>query len=235
MRSVEHAAIRPLFPLIAVLAMFCTHSIPIVNGGGSEVEVVGYIYFLNDGPASSTQVKLIPQDYDASAMSANGNLTIDTSDAQGRYAFRNIAPGKYNIQAVHLTQRTRMLVTGFEVAGDSTVVPSSVLLKPGTVRLLLPDSAVAVHEGRVTIPGTDIGVFVKGGSSEIIVDSVPAGRIPEIRYMVNDAAAMTLIDVRVAPSDTTTIINPSWKMSSASSMFPCWLPTIDIIIGKYSL
>jgi len=46
------AAIRLIVPLIAALAMFCTQSIPVSNGGGSEVEVVGYVNFLDDGPAS---------------------------------------------------------------------------------------------------------------------------------------------------------------------------------------
>jgi hypothetical protein len=203
------AAIRLIVPLIAALAMFCTQSIPVSNGGGSEVEVVGYVNFLDDGPAPSTQVKLIPRDYDASAAGAIDDLMIDTSDAQGRYTFRNVTPGKYNVQAVQLAQRTRMLVTGLEVAGDTTVVPSAALLKPGTVRILLPGNEV--REGHVTITGTDIAVLVKVGSSEIIVDSVPAGRMPEIRYLVNDTAAMTRKDVLVTPSDTTTIVNPLWK------------------------
>jgi hypothetical protein len=208
-RPFKRAAIRLVFPLVAALAVLCAQSVQNNGGGGSEVEVVGYVYFLDDCPAPFTQVKLIPRDYDASASGAIGDSMIDTSDAKGRYAFRNVTPGKYNVQAVQLVQRTRMLFTGLEVAGDTTVVPPEALLKPGTVRILLPGKTVG--EGRVTIPGTDIAVFVKGGSSEIMVDSVPAGRIPEIRYMINDTAVMTRKDVLVSPSDTTTIVNPSWK------------------------
>ena len=39
---------------------------------------------------------------------------IDTSDASGQYTFDNIQPGLYNIQAVQLEDRTRMLVLGLK-------------------------------------------------------------------------------------------------------------------------
>ncbi len=139
------------------------------------------------------------------------NTLIDTSDVNGRYAFNGVAPGFYNVQAVHLVQRTSLLVTGIEVADDTTVVPPATLLETGTIRLLLPSNFIP-ENGYAYVPGTDIAVFFTNDVIEIVLDSVPSGRIPEIRYVItDDTTAISKLDVIVLPADTITIANPSWK------------------------
>ena len=133
-------------------------------------------------PPPATQVKLIPQDYDPSIMGAINDSLIDTSDAEGRYSFKNVIPGIYNVLAIQIKQRTRMLVTGLEVDSGTITVPPETLQEPGAIRWLLLGSAE--HNGYVTIPGTDLAVFVPTGSNDILLDSVPAGTIPEVRYQV---------------------------------------------------
>jgi hypothetical protein len=182
------------------------------GGGGSEVEVVGRVYFPNGDPAVRTQVKLIPRNHNAVTEGQIGDSLIDTSDANGTYAFKGVTPGWYNMLAVHLTQRTRLFITGIEVApADTTPIPSGILLQPGAIRLLLsPDGNR--FDGYAFIPGTDIAGYPSKDASEVMLDSVPAGKIPEVRFIITgDSSTVTKMDVVVNPGDTTTIANPSWK------------------------
>lgn len=194
--------------LAVPVILLCTDPAPVSQGGGgSEVEVVGMVFSADNTPAYKTQIKLIPLAYDAFTGGAIGDSLIDTSDASGLYQFRNVAPGSYNVQAVGLTTRTRMLITNVDVTGDTTHIQDGVLKQPGTVRLL---SGTSMGAGYITIPGTDIAIAVKENSEEIIIDSVPSGELPDIQVVTASAAVLTLTDVVVVPGDTTTIVNPRW-------------------------
>ncbi|NLE00549.1 MAG: DUF2341 domain-containing protein [Fibrobacter sp.] len=190
------------------LLIFCNHPSIVNNGGGgSEVEIVGVIYN-QDGPAPRTQVKLIQSNYNPLIMSPIVDSMIDTTDALGRYRFKNISSGQYNVQAVHLSQRTRLLVTGIEVTTDKFIIVSrDTLRKPGSIRLKL--STEAASDGYLSIPGTDITTTVSAGSNEILLDSVPAGTIPEIRYYTaDDTVPLIKRNVTVVPSHTTILEGP---------------------------
>jgi hypothetical protein len=138
---------------------------------------------------------------------------IDTTDARGGYVFKGAAAGWYNVQAVHLTQRTRFLVTNIKVVPEDTaLIPAGELLEPGAIRLLLPPEDGNRLDGYTYIPGTDITAFPANGGSEVLLDSVPAGIVPEVRFfMLGDSAAVTKFNVIVKSGDTTTIANPAWK------------------------
>jgi hypothetical protein len=180
------------------------------GGGGSEVEVTGYVFISIDKPASLTQVKLIPQNYNAITSDSTNNLRIDTSDVTGQYSFKNVIPGIYNVQAVQLTERTRLLITGIDVGDVNTVVPTDTLHSPGHLKLLLPYSTT--RKGYAAIPGTDISTTIAIGSSEIILDSVPEGVIPAIIYKINeDTETVKIQNVQVFSSKTTTIADTSWQ------------------------
>ncbi|MBN1604813.1 MAG: DUF2341 domain-containing protein [Chitinispirillaceae bacterium] len=181
------------------------------GGGGSEVEVTGYVVSGDNTPASLTQVKLIPQEYDAVSKLNGDAIQIDTSDISGRYSFKDVAPGTYNVQALQLTERTRALVTGIIVGDKDTILPQETLHSPGKVKLLLPYGAT--HEGYVTIPGTDFVSSNKPGSSEIILDSIPQGIVPAIVYTINDtiSAPSVLRNVQVKSYETTVITDSSWQ------------------------
>jgi hypothetical protein len=179
------------------------------GGGGSEVEVTGYVFISSDKPAPLTQVKLIPQDYNAIAADSTNTLRIDTSDATGHYSFKKVIPGIYNVQAIQLTARTRLLITSIRVNDVNTVVPTDTLNSPGKVKLLLPYSAIL--KGYAAIPGTDIATTIAIGSSEIILDSVPEGVLPAIIYKINnDTGTIKIQNVQVISSETTTIADTSW-------------------------
>jgi len=171
--------------------------------------VVGYIFCGDGEPAASTQVKLIPVGHDPSAAIGTDNLMVDTTDIRGCYLFDKVIHGKYNVQALHLTKRTRMLITGVEAAQDTTIVPSDSLMIPGSIALILPEDN---PEGYAAIPGTDIVLYAAAGSTKIVLDSVPPGLIPEIRYVAQgDTAVMSRQYIPVKSSDTTILSNLLWK------------------------
>lgn len=179
------------------------------GGGGSEVEVVGKVLLPGNSPAPATQVKLIPINYDPSVMAAIADSLIDTSDEQGRYSFKNVRPGMYNVQAVQLRQRTRLLVTGLLVDSGTITVEPEILHEPGVIRMQLLNRTL--HNGYAIIPGTDIAEVVAAGTSTIIIDSVPVGTIPEVRYEgLGDTLSIVSKSVAVFADDTTEISDPSW-------------------------
>lgn len=201
----------PGIVFLILLMIFCSQQLPVSNngGGGSEVEVVGYVVFSGNVPAPFTQVKLIPENHNPALMGDVTDTLIDTSDANGQYMFNNIQPGIYNIQAVQLENRTRMLRFGVEVSGDTTFVPSDSLQKPGAVKLI---PGIETARGYLFIPGTDITRLIDGKEKEIILDSVPAGKIPEIRLVTGeDSSVLAKQNVLVESSDTTIISNLSWN------------------------
>jgi hypothetical protein len=144
-------------------------------------------------------------------MGAIGDSLIDTTDENGGYVFKGVKPGSYNVLAVHLARRTRLLITGIEVAlADTTPVPSGVLLEPGAIRLRAAGGIPL--DGYGYIPGTDIAAFPANGGGEVVLDSVPAGMVPEVRFVAaGDSAAVTRSNVLVKPGDTVTIANLFWK------------------------
>ena len=141
--------------VLLMMMFFCSQQVSVNShgGGGSEVEVVGQIMFPGNVPAPFTQVKLIPVNHNPAVKGDVADSLIDTSDASGQYTFDNIQPGLYNIQAIQLEDRTRMLVFGVEVTGETTFVPIDSLQKPGSIKLI---PGFETEEGYVTIPGTDI-------------------------------------------------------------------------------
>jgi hypothetical protein len=193
---------------IAALTISCVQHVT-QGGGGSEVEVVGCIISDDGKPAPGTQVKLIPQDYNAETMSGIGGSLIDTSDSHGFYAFK-IPKGIYNMQALQLSQRTRLLITGIDAENDTTIVNTASLQRPGAIRLFLPTGLSA--DGYVYVPGTEIAVPFTKDNTDLLLDSIPAATVPEIRLVIKgDTTSSSKSNVVVSPGDTTTIANISWS------------------------
>jgi Concanavalin A-like lectin/glucanases superfamily/Domain of unknown function (DUF2341) len=198
-----------IFITIIVLNISCVQNVS-QGGGGSEVEVTGCVLKSTNTPAPLTQVKLIPQDYNPIIKENTENLRVDTSDATGHYSFKNVTHGVYNIQAIQLTERTRMLIPGIEIGEENTVVPTDSLHAPGTLKLLLPYSTN--RQGYAAIPGTDITTTIAIGSEDITLDSLPDGILTSIIYNINgETKTREIRNVRVISSETTVIADTSWK------------------------
>lgn len=186
-----------------------------VTGGSSSTDngkVIGMIQMENGQPASQTQVILLPADYNPFADTVG--ICYDTTNAQGVYGFKDISPGTYNVQAIHLYQRIKAVITGIEVDEDIVVAEPDTLKNNGAIKVFLPDSVDPVN-GYVYIPGTTIAKPLSGDTVSGIMDSVPAGLIPSVYYATVSGTLLQPIryDITVIPNKVATITMPTWKYS----------------------
>jgi hypothetical protein len=195
-----------------VLAVGCGTNPPLAGGSSQQGNgvVVGRVNNDAGGPAARTQVMLLRVGYDP--VKDTGAVLTDTTDTMGNYSFAHVYPGDYTIQALQLDGRTRALIGGIHVANDTADVPSGILQAPGTVRVYLP-GGVNGATGYVYAPGTVCFVLLAGHTDYVILDSVPAGAVPEISYSSINSVAVTTIryGVPVVSGDTTVVWNPQWK------------------------
>ncbi len=197
-----------------------------VAGGGSDTEVSGKIVNEQGDPAPNTVVQLIPNDFnpykDAALLDS---LPVDTTDSTGAYCFHSIDTGGiYNIQALHLTERTSVFIKGIKAAGDTTRVPAGKLSEPGSIRTFLSDT-VDTADGYVFIEGSTIvrglsgGIFIGGSFYLIVIDSVPTGLMPSVIYVPRqqDSYQYLLSNIAIVQSNDTTdvgdITKPIWRFS----------------------
>lgn len=149
--------------------------------------VMGVIHTENGEPAPGTRVGLLPAHYDP-VRDTGSRIWFDTTDAAGAFSMDSVDSGSYNLQALQLSARTRLLIQGIEVRSDTTVTSSrQVLQDPGAISILIPDS-VPTRDAYVYLPGTDVHTATNaltGESRLILLDSVPAGSSPEIAYRSN--------------------------------------------------
>jgi hypothetical protein len=199
---------RFLLPLLLFTA--CATLDPGGSGTETTTGIIGAVVNDHGAPQAHVQVQLFPEAYnpvrDAIASPA------DTTDSLGTYTFMNIRTGKYTMQAVHLTNGTRTLISGIYAAGDTIMLPVRTLLTPGSVKVSLY-SGINAATGYVYIPGTTVLSFINNRTDFVVLDSVPAGNIPEIAYSSTNGDAATAIryNVPVTAGDTATIWNSSWK------------------------
>jgi hypothetical protein len=200
----------PYYTLSTIMAVFCTCA----NLGGigheGEARISGRVTLSNGTPASQTLVMLFSADYDPAKDSAG--ILMDTTDFSGSYSFSSINSGCYSIQAIHLLNRTRAIMSGINVSEDTVIVTDFTLHGPGTIKVSLPDNANPAT-GYIYIPGSSCFVFLNNLSDFVLVDSVPAGTLPSIAYSsTNSNSTITIrYGIRVLSGDTVTVWNPSWK------------------------
>ena len=144
--------------LCSVLFLFRCATNPVVSdGSGSDVgngNVIGSIFNTDYSPAKNTLVKLIPSDYNPVTDGDLPDSLIDTTNSIGMYYFKISQPGTFNVEAVHNTQRTRVLIKGITVAGpNDTNVTFGILKDPGAIRIFLEDS-IDTSNSYIYIKGT---------------------------------------------------------------------------------
>jgi hypothetical protein len=193
----------------------CTRN---VAGGGTEDVntriVMGKIYLAGNQPASHALVRLIPDGYDPVTGGPLGDSLTDTTGDGGDYLLKAAGPGVYNIVAVDIVQRTRLLISGLTVQDHITNAPPGSLTNPGIIKAFLPDSIDTLN-GYVYVPGTDIAAFPGSGKGFFIIDSVPAGLIPVLEYAVKNTATRNAVryGIQVTSGDTCVILMPAWKFA----------------------
>lgn len=173
------------------------------GGGGVETTTGGRLVSLSEVPPKA-ELKLIPAGYDPRSATFPESL-ITRSDDSGRYAFRGIAPGLYNLQAWQPEDGAASFRTGIRVTAKAhTAIPMDTLRPTGKLRLLWEE----IRPGFVFIPGTLVSHAITTEeivSEQILIDSLPAGRIPPSFHAASlpDMAIRRLTDtVSIRPLDT---------------------------------
>jgi hypothetical protein len=188
------------------------------GGGGSDVgngKVVGMMITSQGGLAANTQVMLITADYNPETDGPVPDSLIDTTNSAGEYSFSMLQENMYNIVAVQLDSRERLIIASIIVRRNATVnVPVDTLQQPGAIKVMLPDSVDAVN-GYVYVPGTTITAGLGGATGFIMVDSVPAGTMPAVNYSTTGGPVPVVLryNLQVVTGDTVTLTYPTWKYS----------------------
>ena len=102
----------------------CTRLVEVsgTSGTGNSF-VTGKVYDETGLAANHVVVQILHSDYDPMGGIAVPATSIDTTDSDGVYTFQKIESGSFSIQTVEMYKRTRGLVSGVKVSGDSVTAP----------------------------------------------------------------------------------------------------------------
>lgn len=187
-------------------------------GGGSDLPdkrvVTGKVFSADKNPAPNTQVMIIPANYNYLNNASIPTEQIDTTDSAGVFHFSRCKAGDYNIQAVHLSKRTRFLITGVAVGEDTTKVPDDTLRPPGAVKVFFPDGMTPAN-CLVYFPGTTIADHQVTNTNYVVLDSIPAGKIPRVYFVtkVDSVPSAVRYNLTISSGDTTVLAKPAWNYS----------------------
>lgn len=196
--------------LILIIALITSCSMGPVAGGTTDTGnsvIAGVVIDTNGNAMAETIVRLLAADYNPVEDSPVPDSMTDTTDVKGCYSFTLLnTTGVYNIEGVHLSQGTKLLITGVHVQGDTTAVQYGILKEPGAIKLFLPDT-IDTAGGYLYIEGTTIynllseATPIHDSGYEITLDSVPAGTINAINYgIVSDPSEPVPLTVLVEVS-----------------------------------
>jgi hypothetical protein len=179
----EHLKWAPIVILSVFLTSLLQCTTHITQGGTGSETVIGRIITDDGNPVSATEITLYPEDFDPVANTTTSNRFKDTTDNDGRYSIqlKEFKFTKFNLQAIHLQQHTRALITNIDIStsGDSTFVTDALLHPTSTLQVVVTDSLPDAN-GFVFIPGSMYYSSLKQGLA--IIDSVPTTVIPKILY-----------------------------------------------------
>jgi len=201
---------------LSVLLLILVHircSFDALSGTTSSenAKIIGSVVTKTGSGASNTIVKMIPKEYISLIDGALPDSLVDTTDQNGEFEFSIARGNVYNIEAVQITERTRLLITGVYVHGDTVLVPTDTLKQPGMIKLFIPDTldttgVYAVIIGTTIYSGLWKTVSDSTGTS-IAIDSVPEAKIPAIFY--HSATSTRII------SDTITVVENDTAITDA--------------------
>lgn len=235
-----------LFTLfLPAILLFLQCSVDPIAGGSDnpDFNVIGRIIDTLGNPEPNTQVYLVPVSYNPVTDQPVPDSLTDTTDASGLFHFVLPKKGVFNIEAVHLTQRKRLLITNVDLQFDSTIVAPAILQNSGSVKIFLPDT-VDTAKGYVYIEGTtlykDLSYTFLDSLNGIytFLDSIPAAYLPPVYFgnIDDPAISILLIDsLASSPGDTAIIdlLNEWIQFTSNNTGLPYNLVN-DIIINNNS-
>ncbi len=191
----------------------CTNN----NLAGATTEttngIVGRICNSDNTPAPYTIVSLLPNDHNPVTDTSANSTSIDTTNSDGEFTFKNIAPGTYTIIARNATAMVGALIRNIDVSEDSlTALHPANLDNTGSVATSFKKLGSTTEKSYIYIPGTDIYSFVKD-EEMIILDNIPAGSFHEIILSRADGEKTNILqkEIIIQPEQTVFIDNPLWK------------------------
>ncbi len=164
---------------------------------------------------SGVQAFAIPVSYDPVGDRGVPDSMMDTTDQNGRFAVRIPVHGTYNVQALHLMLRTRILIQNVDAAGDSTALPADTLRNSARIEVVVPLGLDSTN-GYFFIPGTTVYALLSHtAEGRVVLDSVPALANLSIYYSVRGSSAVRPVrdSVIVAPGGIVTIAYVGWAHS----------------------
>lgn len=196
-----------------LLHLTCTNN----NLAGATTEttngIVGRIYNNDNTPAPYTIVTLRTNDHDPVTDTSINSTSIDTTNFNGEFTFKNINPGTYTILARNTTASEGALIRNIAVSEDSlTALHPANLDKTGSISTSFKKQNSITTESYIYIPGTDIYAFIKD-EEEIILDEIPTGSLPEVILSRADGEKTNILQkvVAIQPEQTVAIDNPLWR------------------------
>lgn len=174
-------------------------------GRGGGVETTDGEILAAAGMAEGTRVRLVAEDYNPLATETFPESLTAFTDANGKYAFKGVPSGRYNLEAFQPKDGTRLFLSGLVIIGSgSSTLPTARLAKGGRLRLQWE----AGHRGYLFLRGTDILHQITTEEIEapmIVLDSLPAGRLPPVFWSKTktDTMGTPLTDsIDVAPDSS---------------------------------
>lgn len=202
--------------LIAVVPLFLNCTTQITDGGGSRggnPVVIGRVINPDGTGASHTIVQLFPESHDPVKDKPIPDSSTDTTDKNGFFSLHTSGPNIYNVEAVHIYNRTRLLVQKITVKENNITIDSDTLRKSGAILIPIINGFDSTN-GYVYVPGTNIVVSLSGKSDYVILDSIPAGTTLTLKYATKNSTATPEIikdSVHILPSDTAKVLYAKWN------------------------
>lgn len=188
---------------MALVACFRSQPTDVAGRGGGAETTDGQIVAV-EGMVKGVRVRLVPLDFDPLAEKGLPESFATETDASGRYAFKHIPEGRYNLEAVQPRDGTRLFLPGIVIGPErSTTLPKAYLAHPGKLRL----SWEGKRLGYVYMRGTTLlrPLSASDSGASILLDSLPIGRLPPLLWFRPGAdSGLRITDsLTILPQDTT--------------------------------
>ncbi len=189
---------------LALLGAGCLMENRLGDGGtASETtnQIAGVLVTDKGEAAARIQVRLVASGFDPSRDIFADSL-CDTTDAMGRYRFRNPRPGSYRVEAGLPADREVGGRESFHYTGGRLNAGSIRLCLPGYLSVTLPDSLRA-RGGAIFIPGSTYLAEV-GEHRHILLGPLPRLRNAFLDYARNPVSERIVLarDISVDPGVT---------------------------------
>ena len=161
-----------------------------IAGGSTDVETGGIagVAYINADSTLSAGTQLILTKTNKSAINQIDqidSIATTTVNQEGLFEFSKLDSGLYNIEAYHSTTGKRNININIDVFNDSIQQIQSFMHTPSTLTLINIPEIYQSSNYQLYIPGFRLQKSLSVNTSEISIDSIPAGVKFELRISQN--------------------------------------------------